>query len=281
MKLITSDLSQIEPRVLAWLAGDADFLTMVASGKSPYEAHARLTMGWTGGVLKNENEKLYGLAKIRVLQLGYGSGWEKFIQTAKKEAGIDLTAEDPEWIETPDPVTGEPKKVSGYGHNARAIVKAYRDSNPKITDLWKQLESALRRSIGQDLVLRLPSGRELRYESIRAETRIGPNKETKKPERKTVYTAVIGGKRTITYGAKLCANITSATARDVFYEHVLKLHDAGFVMLIGVYDECVLEVPLDRVNAVSEVKTIMSQTPAWLPGCPVAADAKEVERYCK
>ena len=57
-KMISSDLSQIEPRVLAWLVNDRGMLDSLASGQSPYEAHARATMGWTGGELKKEDKEL-------------------------------------------------------------------------------------------------------------------------------------------------------------------------------------------------------------------------------
>ena len=50
-KFIISDLSQIEPRVLAWLCKDWEFLKLCASGMSPYEAHARLFMNWAAGYL--------------------------------------------------------------------------------------------------------------------------------------------------------------------------------------------------------------------------------------
>ena len=82
--LVVADLSQIEPRLTAFLAGDTDFLKLVAEGMSPYEAHARQTMGWTGGKLKDEDPELYLLSKVRVLQLGYGSGWFKFAETVKQ-----------------------------------------------------------------------------------------------------------------------------------------------------------------------------------------------------
>ena len=65
-KLIIADLSQIEPRVLAWVVGNWGFLDICRT-QSVYEAHARQTLGWTGGVLKKENPYLYQLAKARCL----------------------------------------------------------------------------------------------------------------------------------------------------------------------------------------------------------------------
>jgi hypothetical protein len=68
-KLILSDLSQIEPRILAWLVNDEAMLAGLVAGQSPYDAHARATMNWKGGELKHEDKNLYSLAKPRVLGL--------------------------------------------------------------------------------------------------------------------------------------------------------------------------------------------------------------------
>lgn len=95
MKLAPVDESQIEPRVLNQLAGNFELLRLVKAGVAIYEAHARATMEWTGGDLKTENRKLYALAKARVLGLGYGCGWKKFIQLAAI-AGVDITENDKE-----------------------------------------------------------------------------------------------------------------------------------------------------------------------------------------
>lgn len=70
MKLAPVDLAQIEPRVLNHLAGNTELLARVAAGESIYEAHARTTMAWMGGVLKDEDKKLYALAKARCIQRG-------------------------------------------------------------------------------------------------------------------------------------------------------------------------------------------------------------------
>lgn len=94
MKLAPVDSSQIEPRVLNFLAGNFPLLARIREGLAIYEAHARETMGWTGGELKTENKKLYALAKARVLGLGYGCAWEKFISVAQAMAGVDITEGD-------------------------------------------------------------------------------------------------------------------------------------------------------------------------------------------
>lgn len=284
-KMITSDLSQIEPRVLAWLCRDTTALDLMAQGMSPYEAHARSTMGWTGGNLKELADSdaraadIYQLAKARVLALGYQAGWEKFIKMALDLVGMDITKDDPEWIEEPHPITGNIRQVSGYGLNSKRIVAEFREQNPKIKGMWEHLDSMFKRSIGGDFTMTLPSGRVMKYLKVRCEVRMEPDKETGKPKRKSVFTAEIGGKRKILYGGLLTENITQAVARDVFAQHMVNMDRRGWWNLFSVHDEAILEV--DQDVTVKDVKAEMSRCPDWLPGCPVACDAKEVPHYLK
>lgn len=279
MKLITSDLAQIEPRVLAWLTKNKVMLTSMAAGDSPYVAHARATMNFSGVDMKEEDPQGYQLAKARVLALGYQAGWEKFILMAKTLCGLDITKDDPEFVEQMDALTGEVKKVSGYGWNSKRIVKEFREQNPLIVALWQRLDEMFKRSIGADFTMALPSGRKMRYEKVRCEVRIEKDKETNKPKRKSVFTALIGAKRVITYGGKLTENVTQAVARDAFCQCLLELEKESLRTIFHVYDEAVLEVSQD-VTA-KQVEAIMGRPIVWLPGCTVAAEAKEVPHYTK
>lgn len=277
-KMIVSDLAQIEPRMLAWITGNWELLRRVADGESLYEAHARTTMGFTGGTLDSSSD-VYRLAKARVLALGYGCGWQKFIKMAWNLARIDVTKDDPEWIDEIQPFTNKITQTPGYGFNSRRIVKEFRDQNPNITALWQRLQDGFRSSIGDRFVMELPSGRKMRYEDVRSSVRIEKDPVTEKPRRVTVFTADIGGKRFPFYGGKLCENLIQAVARDVFGEHIVLLEKAGVTNLFGVHDEAVVEVDPD-VSA-GDIKTIMSTCPEWLKGCPISAKAHEVSYYCK
>lgn len=280
-KMVLSDLAQIEPRILAWLTGDTALLAAVKTGMNIYEAHARATMGWTGGQLNQKTAPdTYSLAKARVLSLGYGAGADKFIKMAAVY-GLDITAGDPEFEMVPDPYTGEPKQQPGRGANARRIVAEFRASNPNIVALWKQLDNALRSSVGSEFSMALPSGRKMRYADVRAETRILPDKEGR-PKRRTVYTADAGGRRNLLYGAKICENLVQAAARDVFAEHLLALDRPGEIeVLFSSHDEAILEIPLDSAIGVGDVARVMSTTPSWLSGCPIGTETKQVDRYRK
>jgi len=289
-KMIVSDLSQIEPRVLAWASGNKEMLKLMASGMSPYEAHARATMGWTKpGELKKagktdaEAARVYKLAKARVLALGYQAGWEKFIAMAAKMAQLDITADDPEWIEDTHPITGEVRRVSGYGSTSKRIVAEYRAQNSLVagrdTGMWDKLDQAFKRSVGEDFSITLPSGRVMRYEKVRCESRIEPDKETGEPRRRSVFTADVGGRRFQFYGGKFTENYCQAVARDVLAWQMVNMDKRGWWNLFNVHDEAVLEVDPDVTDA--DVNAEMSRTPEWLKDFPVACETKELPHYLK
>jgi hypothetical protein len=272
-KMITSDLSQIEPRVLAWLSKNHRMLELMRTGLSVYEAFAGRKFS------KEEKKRVeYKMVKIMVLGLGYGAGWEKFI-TIGLQNGVDLCANDPEFETIVNPMTLQEKQIPGYGCEARRVVKKFRDEAPLITGMWRNLDEQFKSSIGSDFIMRLPSGRKLTYSKVRCETRIEKHPETGKPIRKDEFTADVGGKRKKFYGGKLTENITQAVARDVFASHVVSMEDQGWSNLFSAHDEAILEV--DPSVKASDVQTAMSRCPEWLTGCPITAEASEVEHYQK
>jgi DNA polymerase len=263
------------------LAKDWKWLDLVRAGWNPYEAHAKVAYNWPGGAkLKDSDPTLYKLSKAARLGLGYGCGWKKFIVMSKTLAALDICANDPETVTEIDPVSGEDVEVSGYGYLSKKTVAEFRAGNKCITDLWGNLDDSFRRSTGSDFTMKLPSGRVMRYENVRQAVRHVPDeKDPRKKRKKYVFTANIGGIPKEFYGGKLTENITQAVARDVFAEHIDLLDRSGMANLFSVHDEAVLEVKPD-VSA-KDVEEVMSTCPAWLKGCPIAAEAKETERYFK
>jgi DNA polymerase family A len=254
-KFILCDLSQIEPRVLAWLVGNTNLLNLLKGGMSIYEAFARGSMHWMGGVLKKEDADKYQLAKIQVLGLGYQCGWEKFIVIA---AGYGVVLDE---------------------MRSRDLVTNFREENPRIVGLWDKLDNSFRRSINDSFELELPSGRSLTYRNVQREVRMKKNRTTGKFESKFVHTALVGMKRVELYGGKLAENLVQATARDIFGQHLLDLEANVGDVIWHVHDEAITEVDLDVTCA--DVEHTMSQCPEWIPGLPVGAEAKEAMFYTK
>lgn len=249
--LVIADLSQIEPRCLAWLTGDEPGLAQMRAGVSPYEAHARTTMGWAGGELKKENRKLYAYAKVRVLQLGYQSAAETFQASAARE-GIEITITE-----------------------AERQVCEFRKSSPLIVTLWQRVMDAFTAHEGGTYSMPLPSGRTIRYFDIH------PQKGARGRVR-WFASSVKGEPPDDWYGGKLCENLVQATARDVFAWLLLRLESESLFPLFHVHDEVVLEAPTGQAEAVkARVLSIMSETPPWIPGLPVAAEAEIAAHYKK
>jgi hypothetical protein len=310
MKFCIVDLSQIEPRVLAWLAGDWDFLKLVATGMSPYEAHARVAMGWTGGKLKDEDPVLYALAKARVLALGYGAGWQKFITMATgylvnpKTGKLDEVAFDAifrapvtqeqhdefvgflEWSKAKrgdtllDEFDALPAQDQLVWVNAFAQVNAFRDSNPLLSGkgkdggpvgIWKSLMDALVGSRKDTLRVQGPNGYALEYYSIEFWGQQGWSAQVER-----------GGHRKRMWAGILIENLCQMVARFVFAPGVRRLEEAGFPVIFTVHDEAVVEVPIDADKSVIRtVEGLLAQTPSWMPGLPVASEGKFANHYKK
>ena len=285
--LLIVDLAQIEARITAWLAQNWDFLNMLKDGTSPYEAHARQTMGWDSGKLKDEDPELYTLAKVRVLQLGYGSGWFKFAETVKLYGQQDIldrpfTKQDEIAFQS---FAGsyQPAKANLYPHlstedrrqwvNAYIQVDDFRKKNPGITAGWKHYDRLLRQAAdnGDDLLFTIPSGRYLRYFRCRHET-----------DGITTATQLGSLRRTFTYGANLFQNAVQATARDVFADMLYRLGVDGYNPIMHVHDEVVIEVDAKEAeDHLKNVIEIMSTPPAWAEQVPLSAEGIITEHYTK
>jgi DNA polymerase len=292
-KMIVSDLSQVEPRILAWVTGNQKMLDLMASGQSPYEAHARTALGWAGGKLKDENKEMYSLAKAQVLGLGYQCAWQKFITVAWNMAAYDVTKDDPEWVpalnEEGNPLLnkdGNPLMEPGYGFNSKRIVKEFRAQNPLTTGLWKRLDEAFKASVQDgEFRMELPSGRVMTYRKVAREFVPYFDEEEKRYKRKPCVTAeaVKMGRlcRVPLYGGLLTENLVQAIARDVFGRHLLALDETfgSGTVLWSAHDEAICEV--DPSITAKDVEKVMSVAPEWLAGCPIAAEAQEVKAYKK
>jgi DNA polymerase-1 len=74
-KIIGADYSQIEPRLMAAISGDAALSEVFIAGKDVYKATAALTAGIP---LEEVDKQGRQNGKIAVLALMYGMGWQKF-----------------------------------------------------------------------------------------------------------------------------------------------------------------------------------------------------------
>lgn len=87
-------------------------------------------------------------------------------------------------------------------------------------------------------------------------------------------------KRVNTYGGKLCENAVQATSREILVPAMLRARDAGYHIIMSVYDEIVAEVP-KGFGSKEEFIEIMSERPDFARDWPISVDAWVGKRYRK
>jgi DNA polymerase I-like protein with 3'-5' exonuclease and polymerase domains len=236
--LAIADLSQIEPRVLSWLAGDDKMLAFIRDHADFYEAQARAMGLWSGDKSLKSDPAQRHLVKGLNLGLGYGMGANKFSMVS----GIDLIEAD-------------------------RLTKLYRQKNPKITAFWRNLEEVLRSTAASpddhDAEIDLPSGRKLTYRRVSVEN---GGLTTEIPRLGKLM-------RLGTWGGSVCENVVQACARDVFMDCCMRIEDAGYPIIMHIHDEVVCLVPEENSDvSLGNIVEIMSTAPEWAEGLPIAAE---------
>lgn len=262
-KFIIADFSAIEARVIAWLAGEKWRQEVFAEGKDIYCASASQMFGVP--VEKHGiNSHLRQKGKIAELALGYGGS----VGALKAMGAIEMGLVEDE---------------------LPALVSAWRQSNPRITEFWWAVDRAatdavIRKTTTKThgvafscrsgmLFITLPSGRSLAYVKPRVGTnRFGGDCIT--------YEGIGGTKkweRLESYGPKFVENIVQAVSRDILCHAMRRLADHRIVMHI--HDEVVVEADPDV--SVRSICDLMGQTPPWAKGLLLRADGYETDFYKK
>lgn len=189
------------------------------------------------------------------------------------------------------------KGISTYGLRAQTaivvlcFVQGWRAGHPAISSYWKELESktalaidnpaktyeARRCKIRRDgawLRILMPSGRYLCYPHPQTDdsdkiSYMGVDQFTKK------WT------RIPTYGGRLFENMCQSFARDVLFDHIPAVEEAGYRVVMRVHDELVTEAPdSDEFNA-DHLSALISSPLSYCADMPLAAAGFEDYRYRK
>jgi DNA polymerase len=259
--LVVMDFSQIEARVLAWLADETASLRTFRAGQDIYEETAK-RVGST-------NRQL---GKVLVLACGYGMGPGRFGETAQT-FGLELSE-----------------------YECADLVAAWREANENIVAFWWDCEKAMKfvcrnrpgtvTHVGRcafirradSCLIRLPSGRHLVYRR----PSIQWNEENKREQ--FTYMGSFGGAWVPqrAWPGKIVENITQAAARDVMADAMVTLHQRRVPLIATVHDELIAEVPeTEAEDTYAVMKRVMCATPVWAPGLPMSADGFIARRYQK
>ncbi|MFJ1257871.1 DNA polymerase I [Cupriavidus sp. CuC1] len=307
-KLVVADLSNIEGRKLAWLAGEKWKLQAfrdydAGTGHDLYKlAYAKSFGIKPEAVDKNQRQ----VGKVQELALGYEGGVGAFL-TFAAAYNLDLEEMAEQAIAAiPAEILDEArgmyqwtlkKRRSTFGLSERAWLvcesfkRSWRYAHPEVTSLWKELGAAAVRATqapgttitcrrlkvrrdGAWLRIRLPSGRFLCYPSPQVSEKgefsyMGVNQYSRK------------WSRIKSYGGKLVENVTQAAARDVLASSMPHVEAAGYEIVLTVHDEIITEAPDSPDFNADHLAALMSANPPWAEGLPLAAAGFEAYRYRK
>ena len=301
-QLVVGDLSQIEPRVLAWLADYDELLRIFVAGGDPY-AQFGAQMFNIPGLTKDSHPDLRQSAKSALLGAGYGLGWASFasqllvgflgappVRYERKFAKtLGVTAQDVEkFLDNEDYV----KKMMEIPHictkqellihclAAKAIIEKYRKTAQPVVDFWNMCGQLIETSLygGKEYTYKcltfkkgeivLPSGMSLLY----------PDLKRGKDEKGRVQWTY-GADSTKLYAGKITNNVTQGVARCVMTDGMLRTAKKYFVAGT-VHDEQIVVVPDAEVaDAKTWVLAQMTMEPKYLPGIPLDADGGAHRRY--
>lgn len=257
--IVEADSSQIEARMLAWLAGQDDVVQTFASKGDVYKKMASAIYGVNEtDVTKDQRQ----VGKLAILGAGYGMGGDKF-QLALKNSGVEITKNE-----------------------AAKIISIYRETNDMISNMWKQAGIMLRYMVrgdampfGKDGVLGvdphapgiiLPNGLLIRYDDLE-------EAENEKGGMEYSYKTRIG--RTRIYGGKVVENVTQALARLIIGEQMLRI-SKKYRVVLTVHDSIVCCVPDNEAETCKAyVEECMRWVPAWADGLPVDCEAGIGKNY--
>jgi len=308
--LMASDFSNIEGRMVAWLAGQGDKLDAfrafdAGTGPDIYLIQAAAIYGCS----IEEAAPHRQIGKVGELSLGFQGGPRAFAKMSKNYGVRIGELYGPIWAmaasEFKDQAKdgwGEHGKRTGMAQEAwlaaEVIKLAWRDKNNFIQAFWGEIEEAaiqavrnpgeatragyvIYKKVGSFLFCLLPSGRALSYPypTLRdVKTPWGATRQQVFYKSIDQYTRKWGDKAF--YGGLGVENITQAAARDIMAEAMKRVDDAGYDVILSVHDEAVSEIPED-FGSLEEYNELMAEQPQWCPGLPISVAGWRGKRYRK
>lgn len=259
-KIGVADSSQIECRLLNYVAGQHDVTERFRRGEDPYVAGASALYGRT---ITKEDKAERGTGKQMELSCGYQSGWFTFQKTAK--LGI----------------YGPPQIINEA--EARRAVDTYRRTHPAVVNLWGEAGRMISRLAGgeptiwrdvmevRDGKIYGPNGSWLDYSTLRYD--------------KELQSWIVSKRNgwTKLYGGKLVENVIQWLARIVISQCMLRLKARGFRIVTCTHDEIVALLPADgsEDEKLAVMLEEMNREVPWLPGIPLAAEGGVAVNYSK
>lgn len=306
-KLVVADLSNIEGRAQAWLAGEEWKLQAfrdfdAGTGPDLYKLAYGKSFGITPEAVTKEQRQV---GKVQELALGYEGGVGAFVTFAELY-GIDLDDLARKVLPlAPGWAVEEASQFYGWSNKqgrstfslprdvfvaCDTVKRVWRNAHLQIQGHWSDLKTTIPRAIENpgvtlpcrrlkirrdDAWLRigLPSGRALCYPAPCVEDGVISYMGIHQYSRKW--------SRLKSYGGKFFENVNQAVARDVMTANMPLIEAAGYSIVLTVHDEVICEAPdSDDFNA-PHLASLLAANPPWAPDMPLAAAGFETDRYRK
>lgn len=254
--VVAGDLSQIEARLLAYVAGQDDLVEAFAQGRDVYSEFATAVYGRP--ITKADKTERF-VGKTCILGLGYGVGADKLQKTLAIGSG-GVSARVEKW-------------------EAQNMVDVYRTRNHRIKQLWYRCNDVLASmaaGMEGDIVstvplsytgckIILPNGLPVTYTQLSRVSGEFQYLRKKRPDR--------------IYGAKMVENIIQALAAIIIRQHMLAIRKR-YPVVLQVHDEIVCVVPeAEQEEAKKFIEQCMTVAPLWAPGLPIACEVGSGPNY--
>ena len=240
-KLVVCDASQIEVRVLAWLAEDEQTLDVFRRGRDPYKAFAVDLYGLDSEEQVSKAQRQ--VAKSAVLGLGFGAGPSGFMNYCEI-MGVEIdTAE------------------------AERVVQAYRRSKPAVTRYWQHLKRIER--VGEQT---LPTGRKMVYPDMDGETFQRPQPFAPKGlDTRSKYWHGLFCENAVQATARDITLLHHAVDIAARYPVVLVVHDE---VVCSVPEN-------EAERCLQYMQQVMNTAPEWCADLPLASEGGIVDNYAE
>ena len=258
--MVDCDSSQIEARVLAWLAGQDDLVKAFTDKEDVYIKMASKIYNIPEEAV-TKDQRFVG--KTTILGAGYGMGAVRFSDQLQS-FGTHMDVEE-----------------------ARRVIRIYRDANWKINTLWRDCQNMLVEmsrgnsgSLGPNGIVKygadgrngwilLPSGLKMRYDDLQYEQ--GERGPEFKYKTRRGYTRI--------YGGKVTENVCQAVARCIIGDQMLAIAKR-YKVALTVHDSVVCCVPEDELEeATRYIEECMSSTAPWAEGLPITCESDNGKSY--
>lgn len=286
--IVNYDASQIECRVLAYIANQTDVLGVFASGGDVYSFAASKIHGIPyqeiiDGRKSSDPETAHKYSMMRqygktaTLALGYGQGAQGFQKYALVNTGINMTMDE-----------------------SATTVRAWRDANGFITGFWRMCDQALatmvaggqmyfggadgkmffadgnRYIFGRKVAgIRMPNGLWLNYPNLSA--------DFTNPRRPQYFYDKCGYNgnplKTKVYSGLVAENITQALAFAVMKTQAVWIAQY-YPIVMNTHDEWCIVVPREQAEVAADyMHRCMCTAPDYIQGIPLASEGGWAQSY--